>query len=99
MEFILRLLTSLVDTSHAISVEEASWPFTKHLISDFVHLYFYKEYVIIGKIEFWNCRKVSEIVFVLPVVYVNNCQHKPFTWLEFIFHTMLITFSFDFHGC
>lgn len=31
-------LTSLVDTNHAISVLEASWPLTRHFISLFVHL-------------------------------------------------------------
>ena len=38
MSLIIDVLTSFVDTSHAISVEDASCPFTKHLISDLVHL-------------------------------------------------------------
>ena len=77
-------LTSFVETSHAISVDDASWPFTKHFISDFVHLYLQKSKVdLMNKLLFWIPLHIAVLVSFIVILTCCKCKRLP-TWTIFL---------------
>ena len=79
------IITSFVDTSHAISVDDASCPFTKHFISDFVHLYLLlqKKWNEFNEMQMRNgCKRVD-------IIFMNN-SNIPFEKLCFFEGTFYI---------